>query len=83
MTDLIPVDQVAAVKDRQSRKIFKGRGDQIIIFANPANGRIGVTTREDRIVKGFFHSKELSLDRSRSESRYDLPFGKKIEDDGG
>jgi hypothetical protein len=41
----MPVNQVAAVKDRQARKIFERRRDQIIVTANPADGWIRIETR--------------------------------------
>jgi hypothetical protein len=67
------VNQVPAVKDRKSRKVFKGGRDKVIIFANPANGRIRVTALKDRVAKRFLHSRELSFDRARGKTRDDLP----------
>ena len=32
VTNLSPVDQVTAVKDRKSGKVFKGGGDEVIVF---------------------------------------------------
>jgi hypothetical protein len=51
MADLMPVDQVAAVKDRQPGKIFERRSDEIKIIPNPADGWIRVETRQDGITK--------------------------------
>ena len=42
MPNLVPVDQVAAVKNGQSREILKCGGDEIIIIPNPTNGGIRV-----------------------------------------
>jgi hypothetical protein len=44
MSNLIPVDQVSAVEDRQSRKIFECGGNEIIVLVNPANGRVRITS---------------------------------------
>ncbi|MNI87688.1 hypothetical protein D3C73_1449070 [compost metagenome] len=42
MPDLLPVDQISAVKHRDTRIIFKGACNQIIIVARPANAGIGM-----------------------------------------
>jgi len=44
MSDLMPMDQVTTVEDRETGEIFEGRGEEIIIIIDPANGRVGITT---------------------------------------
>jgi hypothetical protein len=44
MSYLIPMDQVPAMIDRQSRKIFKRGSNQKIILIHPANRGIRVTS---------------------------------------
>jgi hypothetical protein len=44
MSDLPPVNQVTAMEDRESGKIFECGGNEIIILVNPANGRVRITS---------------------------------------
>jgi hypothetical protein len=44
MPYLVPMDQVAAMKDWKTRKIFEAGCNQIIVFFNPAYGRVRVTS---------------------------------------
>ena len=48
--DLLPVDQVAAVEDRDAGEIFEGAGDEVKIPSNAANAGVGVKAGEDRVV---------------------------------
>jgi hypothetical protein len=53
MANLMPVNQVTAVKNRPPGKIFEGRSDKIVIIPDPADGRIRVTAWQDRVAKRF------------------------------
>ena len=65
VSDLFPVHQISAVKNRNSRKVFKGACDQIIILPHPANARIRVKAPEHRIL--ILH---ISLFLPPSDSAY-------------
>jgi hypothetical protein len=52
VTDLLPVDQVPAVKDGDPREILESTGYQVIIFPDPANAGIRVKAGYDRIFIG-------------------------------
>src|SRR5438477_8272590 len=62
MTNLSPVDQITAMKNRNARKILKAAGHQIVILPDAADTGIGVETWNYRIRIGnkFFHSSVLS-----------------------
>ena len=45
MTNLFPVHQVAAVPDRNARKIFEAAVDQPKIPVHPAHARVRIKTR--------------------------------------
>ena len=47
--DLVPVHQVLAVENRHTGEIGKRGKDKITVFPYPANGRIWVKTRQNRI----------------------------------
>src|SRR5205807_1796347 len=47
--ELRPVDQVAAVKDRNAGEPSEGRVDQIVIVADAADAGIGIKAGEDRV----------------------------------
>jgi len=49
MTYQFPVDEVFAVKNGYSRKIFKSTGYQIVIITNPADAGIRKEARNYRI----------------------------------
>src|SRR3546814_5588272 len=49
VTDLAPVDQVAAVIDRQAGKPAEGRIDQIIVVADTSDRWVGLETGQHRI----------------------------------
>src|ERR1017187_3240074 len=53
VSELPPVHQVPAVKNRNARKKFKRAVDQVIIVTDPANAWVGVKAGEDGILKGF------------------------------
>ncbi len=57
MTDFLPVNQIAGMEDRQPREKDKRRGDKIIIFSCPDNGRIRVETAQDRIAVALSRGK--------------------------
>ena len=50
MTNLTPVDQVVALKQRHAWEILKGRGDQIILPVGLANAGVGIKAGDDRIL---------------------------------
>src|SRR5215217_3433213 len=52
MPDLVPMDQVAAMKYWETGKIFERRGNQIIVILHPANRWVGVKAGQDWIAKG-------------------------------
>ena len=47
---LLPVDEVATVVERNARRKFETARDQIIIGVHPANTRIRMETRDNRII---------------------------------
>ena len=49
VTDLMPVDKVAGMKDRDARKILKGRSNQIVVLAFAADRWIRIETRKQGI----------------------------------
>ena len=49
ISDLFPMDQIPAVKNRNSRKIGKCGIYQIIVLPHPADGRIGIKSRKNRV----------------------------------
>lgn len=53
VADLLPVNQVAAVIDRNARKILKAAVDKIEVPADPADAGIGMKTRNNWIA--VFH----------------------------
>src|SRR6266705_7064670 len=61
MTNLSPVDQIAAMKDGNARKIFKATRHQIVILLDTADTGIRIETWNYRIRIGndFFHSSVL------------------------
>jgi hypothetical protein len=83
MPDLMPVNQIATVEDRQAREIFKGRGDQIIVVTHSTNGRVRIKTWQDRIAKRPGHFGILSFQSASCKPRDDLSLGEKIKDDDG
>jgi hypothetical protein len=51
ITDLPPVHQIPAVKNRDAGEVFKRTVDQVIILAHAANARVGMEPRDDGIGK--------------------------------
>jgi hypothetical protein len=49
MTELPPMHQIFAVKDRNTRKILEAARDQVIVRADSANARVGVEAGKDWI----------------------------------
>ena len=49
IADLGPVDQVLAVKDRDSREVGEGRGDQVEVVSDPGHRRVGIEACQDRV----------------------------------
>ena len=50
MTDLRPVDQVIALKERHAGKILKGRADKIVLSVCLTNAGIGVKAGDNRVL---------------------------------
>jgi hypothetical protein len=44
VTNLSPVNQIAAMEDRKPGKILEGRSDQIVVITDPADGGVRITT---------------------------------------
>ena len=53
MSDLLPVNQIFAVKNRNSRIIVERGGCHIVILPDPADGRIRIKSGKNRVVEGF------------------------------
>ena len=51
VADLPPVNEVAAVEDRQAGKIGKSRGDEVIIVADTEHAGVRVEARQHRVSK--------------------------------
>ena len=51
VADLPPVNEVAAVEDRQAGKIGKSRGDEVIIVADAEHAGVRVEARQHRVSK--------------------------------
>ena len=47
MTNLLPVDQIAAVKDRHTGEVFERTGDEVVVPANPADAGVGMESGDD------------------------------------
>jgi hypothetical protein len=60
MAQLTPVDEVTAVENRQTWKIFKRGVYQVIILAHPADGWVGIKTWQNRVTKCSGHGLLLS-----------------------
>jgi len=69
VADLPPMDQVAAVMDRQPREVGEGRVHEVEVFPDPADGWIGVEAREDGVVV-------LGASRHGEDNDEDAPAGK-------
>ena len=55
ISDLFPMDEITAVKDRQSRKIGKCGVHQIIISPHRTDGRVRVKARHNRVLSNRCH----------------------------
>ena len=66
MPNLSPIHQIQTVEDRYPRKIFKCRIDQVIISADPAYGRIGMKSWNDRILESSCHDSTFRANYSIS-----------------
>ena len=55
MADLIPVDQVIALKERHAGKILKGRADQIVLPIRLTDAGIGIKAGKNRVFVAHFH----------------------------
>jgi hypothetical protein len=53
VTNLLPVNQIAAVEDRHAREILERTGDEVIILFDAADARIRVKTGNDGV--SIFH----------------------------
>jgi hypothetical protein len=51
----MPMSQVTAMKDWKSGEIFECGSDKIIVFFDPADGRVRITSWKDWVVKVFLH----------------------------
>src|SRR5690606_12974589 len=49
MADLRPMHEIAAVKQRDSRKVFEAAGDQVVVFAHATNARVRIEARQHGI----------------------------------
>ena len=54
ITDLLPVDKIAAVEDRHTRKINKAGCDQVKVLTHAADGRIRIKAGQDGALIHFF-----------------------------
>ena len=57
MAQLLPVNEVAAVKERNAGEVAEGRGDHIKVVPHAANGRIGVEPRQKRVMQHRYPSR--------------------------
>ena len=51
VTNLLPVNQILRVEDGHTREILERGVDEIEVAAYPANARIRMETRDDRIAQ--------------------------------
>ncbi|EET58601.1 hypothetical protein BRYFOR_09437 [Marvinbryantia formatexigens DSM 14469] len=57
VSNLFPVNQIAAVEYRNAGKIDEGRSYHIIIVSHAADGRVGIESAENRVFKcSLFHN---------------------------
>src|SRR5436853_4259270 len=66
MTNLSPVDQIAAVENGNTWKIFKATGDQVVVLSNPADTGVRIETWKHGIRIGYFCHREDILPFTRS-----------------
>jgi hypothetical protein len=64
MPYLAPVDEVSAVENRQTWKIFKGGIDQVIILAYATDGWVRIKARQNRVTKRSTHGLLLSAENT-------------------
>ena len=55
IAQLLPVSQISAVKERNSRTQFKTRAHKIVVFSRPADRRIRIKARNNRIFDRMIH----------------------------
>src|SRR5215216_6134857 len=60
MSLLAPVDEVTAVENRQTWKIFKRGVHQVIILVHPADGGVRIKAWQNRVTKCSGHGLRLS-----------------------
>src|SRR5438552_5421076 len=67
--DLVPVYQVAAVKDGYASHVLERADHQVIVVANPADARVGMEAGDDRARTSHFstpHGSKVALCGLRS-----------------
>lgn len=53
VSDLLPVHQILTVEDRKARKINERGSHHVVVFPDPADGRIRIKTAFQRILESF------------------------------
>ncbi len=62
MTDQPPIDQIAAVVNRNTRDEKEGAGGKVIILTHLADRRVGIDPRDDRVlIQGLKSCQKLRL----------------------
>ena len=56
MADLMPMNEIPGMKDRDTGKKFKGRCDHVIVVSFPTDGRIGIKSWEQRVMQQMIHT---------------------------
>ena len=64
MPQLAPVDEITAVENRQTWKIFKRGIHQVIVLAHPTDGGIRIKTWQNRVTKCSGHGLLLSVEHN-------------------
>src|ERR1700683_1339501 len=59
MTNLPPMDQVPAMEDGYTGKVFETAINEIIVLGDPANARVGIKARKQGILK--FHPRSFGF----------------------
>jgi hypothetical protein len=74
MANLLPVNQILAVKNRHAGKIFKRAGNEIIIVAHAANARIGIKAGDEWIGKNLRRAKVWQRAKRQQQQKVKTSF---------